>query len=41
MPPAFKADARLVEFAEQVKGLNCKYFVVRNVDELVEALERE
>jgi len=30
-----------LEFSEMVKNLHCKYVVVRNVDDLVAALERE
>lgn len=30
-----------VEFEEQITKLHCRYVIVRNVDELVEALERE
>ena len=29
------------EFAEQIKSLNCKYFVVRDADEMQGILERE
>ena len=30
-----------LEFGEQITKLNCRYFVVRSVEELEEALERE